>query len=71
MRENKVKKKTAYRNEKYYPLLFFIVLPVIGFSATQEFGVFDGNGGTGTVIGLATGVVFYGIWKYFDKNEAK
>lgn len=65
---NNNKSKDSWgRNEKYYPLLFFLVLPLAGFFSASDYGWFNGDQGKGIVFGLTGGVILYAIYKYMKR----
>lgn len=50
-------------NQKLYPLVFLILFPLAGGSASMEFGLFGGKIGTGALWGAVLGCVLYASWK--------
>lgn len=51
-------------NEKLYPLVFLVLIPLAGASAAMEYGLFRGNIATGAFWGAVLGSIFYVSWKF-------
>ena len=56
-------------NEKYYPLICFVLLPVMGCSSAYEFGFFKGDFTIGLSSGLFIGTIIYIIYKKCKRSK--
>ena len=54
-------------NERLYPICFFVLLPLIGFSAAYEYNFMNGDTSSGLLAGLLAGVGSYLFYKLFSK----
>lgn len=64
------RKPRAGRNEKYYPLVFFVLFPLAGGCAAMEYQLFHANIGIGALLGLAVGAVCYFAWRRILSHDA-
>ena len=56
-------------NERFYPLVCFVLIPIAGVSSAYEFHLFKGNLTIGLITGLFIGTIFYVFYKKYKSKK--